>query len=261
MMSGTQTIHFSGVENQFTQVGELHPLPLWKELLAFGLPTLLMAFSYHAFIPWLSGLGLETIEAFIVAHIVPMAILFSVALAVFHRLEGYPLTWKAFSQRMRYQRLTIKSALLGIGTFIALNIVYGAFSQLGDLLGGSITRPSVNTVGSIYELLDGTLSGRWDLVLLFVLLLFFNVVGEELWWRGIILPRQEKVHGQRTWLIHGLLWTAFHVFKWWDLLALLPVCLIIAYVSQRTKDNWPALIAHLLFNGMALGLLLVAVAI
>jgi membrane protease YdiL (CAAX protease family) len=51
---------------------------------------------------------------------------------------------------------------------------------------------------------------------------------------------------------HGLLWTAFHVFKWWDLIGLLPVCLAIAYVSQRTKNNWPAFIAHFLFNGLGL---------
>ena len=35
------------------------------------------------------------------------------------------------------------------------------------------------------------MQGRWELVFLFLLVLFFNVVGEELWWRGVILPRQE----------------------------------------------------------------------
>jgi membrane protease YdiL (CAAX protease family) len=40
---------------------------------------------------------------------------------------------------------------------------------------------------------------------------------------------------------------------------LLPVCLVIAYVSQRTRNNWPALIAHGLFNGLALFLVIAAV--
>ncbi len=59
--------------------------------------------------------------------------------------------------------------------------------------------------------------------------------------------------------MHGLLWTLFHAFKWWDLIGLLPVCLGIAYVSQRTKNNWPALIAHFLFNGLALIIVAAAV--
>ncbi|SEL85374.1 CAAX protease self-immunity [Alkalibacterium putridalgicola] len=42
--------------------------------------------------------------------------------------------------------------------------------------------------------------------------LFFNILGEEFWWRGYILPRQEIVHGQYTWILHGLLWTLFHIF-------------------------------------------------
>jgi hypothetical protein len=39
----------------------------------------------------------------------------------------------------------------------------------------------------------------------------------------------------------------------------LPTGLIIAFISQRTKNNWPALIAHLLFNGLALYLVVTAV--
>jgi membrane protease YdiL (CAAX protease family) len=40
---------------------------------------------------------------------------------------------------------------------------------------------------------------------------FLNIVGEELWWRGFIQPRQEPVFGHRTWIVQGLLHGAFHV--------------------------------------------------
>jgi hypothetical protein len=34
---------------------------------------------------------------------------------------------------------------------------------------------------------------------------------------GYTFPRQERVYGQRTWLVHGVLWTAFHaVFYPWE---------------------------------------------
>jgi membrane protease YdiL (CAAX protease family) len=235
----------------------LRMLPWWGSLIAFGAPALLMILSYHVFMPWLVAVGLSAAESFAVAHIVPMAILLAVSLNVFHNVEGWPLTRAAFSRRFRYPRLTLKMALLGLGVFVVLNIAYGAFSQaslaLFDLA------PVSGVIASVSDTLDQSVQGRWEIVLLFVLVLLFNVVGEELWWRGIILPRQELTHGNWTWLVHGLLWTAFHVFKWWDLVGLLPVCLVIAYVSQRTRNNWPALIAHGLFNGLALFVVIAAV--
>lgn len=237
----------------------LKPLPLWASLIAFGAPALLMVFSYHVFMPWLVGLGLAAAESFVVAHVAPMAVMLALALDVFHHREGRPLTWTAFSQRFRYPRLTFKAVMLGLGAFLALNIFYGLFSQLANALGSLGLEPTAGTITSVEQVLGESVQGHWEIVFLFLLVLFFNVIGEELWWRGIILPRQELTHGKWTWVVHGLLWTAFHAFKWWDLVGLLPVCLFVAFISQRTKNNWPAYIAHLLFNGLALYVVVVAV--
>jgi len=90
-------------------------------------------------------------------------------------------------------------------------------------------------------------------------MLFLNIFGEELWWRGYILPRQEKVHGRWTWAIHGLLWLLWHVaFLPWQAFALLPICLFIPYVAQRRQNTWPAVIIHLQ-NGIVLLLILAMV--
>jgi membrane protease YdiL (CAAX protease family) len=75
-----------------------------------------------------------------------------------------------------------------------------------------------------------------------------NVGGEELWWRGYVLPRQELTLGANAWFVHGLLWTAFHVVFYWQLLMILPITLAIAFVSQRTKSTWPAIVGHALLN-------------
>ena len=37
---------------------------------------------------------------------------------------------------------------------------------------------------------------NWRVVVLYAIMLFFNIVAEELWWRGYILPRQEVAHGR-----------------------------------------------------------------
>jgi membrane protease YdiL (CAAX protease family) len=174
----------------------LQPLPFWGSLAAFGIPALLMIFSYHVFMPWLIEAGLAPAESFVVSHVAPMAVMLSVALAVFHRLEGRPLNWAAFSQRFRYPRITIKAVLLGLGTFLALNIAYGAFSQLGIALAGHSLTSGSGPITSVADVLGEGVQGRWEIVVLFLLVLAFNVVGEELWWRGIILPRQELTHGR-----------------------------------------------------------------
>lgn len=98
---------------------------------------------------------------------------------------------------------------------------------------------------------DFPLQGAWWLLAVWFVGYFFNVVGEELWWRGYILPRQELVHGSRTWAIHGTQWTLFHVFNLATLWMILPGALMLAWYCQRTRNTWPGIVAHGLLNAMA----------
>ncbi len=243
---------------------KIRPLSNWQTAVAFGLPGLVMVFSFHWFMPWLQTLGLTPFESIVVSHTVPMALLLTAAVVMFHRVEGYPLTWGAFRQRLRYPTLTWRAVLQGMGLFLLLLVGYGllnAFSQLLITQGWlplpqnlpALLDPRVTLSTAVLDtMVGGQISGNWAVIILYFIMLSFNIVGEELWWRGYLLPRQEVRYGRFAWVWHGLLWTAFHVFKWWDLIGLLPVCLAIAYVSQRTKNNWPAFLAHFLFNGLGL---------
>ena len=62
------------------------------------------------------------------------------------------------------------------------------------------------------------------------------------------MPRQELFFGRHTWVIHGLLWASFHAYKYWEVLALVPVCLLVAFAAQRLENNWPGLIVHFLMS-------------
>jgi membrane protease YdiL (CAAX protease family) len=86
-----------------------------------------------------------------------------------------------------------------------------------------------------------------------------NVLGEELWWRSYILPRQELCLGKWTWPVHGILWNLFHSFFYWELLMLLPGCLAPSYVAQRSRNTWPGIIAHLANNVPGLILIIIGV--
>ncbi len=99
------------------------------------------------------------------------------------------------------------------------------------------------------HLLDLELPGHMSPVLLYCAIYVANVVGEELWWRVYVLPRQERAVKGHAWIVHGLMCYAFHLMFFWDMIPLLAMTLILTYVSQRTRSTWPALIAHFVLNG------------
>lgn len=97
-----------------------------------------------------------------------------------------------------------------------------------------------------------TLHGSWWVAVYYVtVLLVGNVAGEELWWRGYLLPRQELAHGSATWVIHGVLWAAFHLFfqtTMWDLVRMVPTCCALAFVAQYRANTWPGIVGHTFGN-------------
>lgn len=91
----------------------------------------------------------------------------------------------------------------------------------------------------------------WVAVYYVCVLVFGNIAGEELWWRGYLLPRQEVASGAVAWLYHGLLWAAFHLFLQttaWDMIRMMPTCCALAFVALYRKNTWPGIIAHTVGN-------------
>lgn len=109
------------------------------------------------------------------------------------------------------------------------------------------------------NLAQGT--GSPVLLATWVVFFAFNILGEELFWRGYILPRQELAFGSRAWMINGALWALFHLsFGWSLLLMLLPLLFVAPWPVQRRRNVWLGIILHGLYNGvpsllLALGVL------
>ena len=88
-----------------------------------------------------------------------------------------------------------------------------------------------------------------------------NIMGEEILWRGVMLPRQEVAFGKYAWIVQALGWGLFHVaFGWELLLTLLPILIIQSYVVQKRKNSWVGVVIHGGLNGpsfvaIALGVL------
>ncbi len=87
---------------------------------------------------------------------------------------------------------------------------------------------------------------------------FFNIVGEEILWRGFLQSRIEK---KRFWVISSVLWMFFHLPFGLDLIiVLIPTLIIIPYCFYKTQNTLVGIFIHGLYNGplfiaLSLGLL------
>jgi len=76
-----------------------------------------------------------------------------------------------------------------------------------------------------------------------------NIVGEELCWRGYVLPRQQAALGRKAWLLNGIMWCLFHwSFGWPVMLLLLPIALLLPWIVQRRGNTWVGMIIHAVLN-------------
>jgi uncharacterized protein len=89
------------------------------------------------------------------------------------------------------------------------------------------------------------LDGAWGWFgLIAVMWLFNTVLGEELLFRGYLLPRMNGAFGRRDWLANGLLFTAYHLHVPWAMPATLVDTFAIVYPSKRYRSAWIGIAVH-----------------
>lgn len=247
----------------------IKPLPLPQALLCFGIPAGLGIVGMYAIVPALDRAGVPMLWNFTVVVYGMFPLLLAAALLAY-RLEGRRLSLAELRDRFRLHRLgrrewlwTTGLLVVYVGGNIALSSTAKALATalplpLPKVLPAAVD-PRVAQTAIPTEYLGVPLRGNAGVLALVLVTLLLNILGEELWWRGVILPRQELVHGRATWLVHGILWTLFHLPFWWNLVALLPSTLSLSFVVSRLKNTTPGIIAHSVLNGLAVVMLLLGV--
>jgi membrane protease YdiL (CAAX protease family) len=87
--------------------------------------------------------------------------------------------------------------------------------------------------------------GSWGWLGVVLLLGLFNtVLGEELLFRGYLLPRMQGVFGRADWLANGVLFALYHVHVPWVIPSTLIDSLILAYPARRYRSAWLPIIVH-----------------
>ena len=89
------------------------------------------------------------------------------------------------------------------------------------------------------------LDGAWGWFGLMVVLWVFNtVLGEELLFRGFLLPRMNGAFGRWDFVANGVLFAAYHLHVPWRIPATLLDIFILAYPTKRYRSAWIGIIVH-----------------
>ena len=229
-------------------------MSLVTSILIFGSGALLFFLFEHYLIQAMADNGFSHVFKFIVMS-VPHMIFFLGAL-IAYRVEGNAWNWHAFTNRFRIRSIKGKFWLWVI-LFVAVDIglyllVYSVGYPVVKWVHDAYPTPAIinEVLGNATKFLGHELKGNWWLLGIWLIYYFFNVLGEEFLWRGYILPRQELTHGKYTWVVHGLLWTLFHIFSPYNALMVLPGALFMSYIVYKYKNTTIFILSHAVLNGL-----------
>jgi membrane protease YdiL (CAAX protease family) len=89
--------------------------------------------------------------------------------------------------------------------------------------------------------LDGAF-GWYGLIL--VMFVFNTVLGEELLFRGYLLPRMNGAFGRGDWVANGLLFAGYHLHVPWAIPGTLLEMFATAYPTKRYRSAWIGIAVH-----------------
>jgi membrane protease YdiL (CAAX protease family) len=90
------------------------------------------------------------------------------------------------------------------------------------------------------------MSGNWGWFgLILVMFIFNTVLGEELLFRGLLLPRMNRVFGRGDWAANGVLFAGYHLHVPWMMPATVLIdTFAICYPSKRYQSAWIGIAVH-----------------
>jgi uncharacterized protein len=114
-------------------------------------------------------------------------------------------------------------------------------------LGLNLPHPVSYDIGNFLSTAAGKtmLHGSWSWFAVVVTMGIFNtVLGEELLFRGLLLPRMNGAFGDRDWVANGVLFAAYHVHIPWTIPVNLLDTLLISYPVKRFRSAWIGIAVH-----------------
>lgn len=224
----------------------IQPLPASRSLPLFVAFAALLYVQTHVTIPWLSRIsGIEPIFFWFVVG--GLGVFLPLLLTAWYMLqrEGPPAadTW---THRLRFRRMNAGDWWWSLGGIVAAGIGSGIVMQIVTFAGGDVNSQPP------FMHLDPLGPGRYWLLAVWLPYWVLNIMGEEILWRGVMLPRMEAASKKWGWAVQGVGWACFHIaFGWQLLVTMLPLLFILPYVAQRRANSWTGVVIHAVINGPA----------
>lgn len=241
---------------------------LSQSMLFFGLPGLAILLGVYLGIPILTEYGIPLIISWSVVLWTPILLLLMlVVLKV-----GRTIPISAWRHRLRLERMELRHWIVVLVAFIALQICELALSSSASILAElspfpvptvlpELFDPGFNPEAGLETFFGVPVAGNWWLIGFWLGWLVVNIGGEEILWRGYALPLQEKVFGNKAWILNGLCWNLLvHAFMWWNFLTLMPISMAIPYLVQKYKNTWIGIYLHGFGNLLVLVILVPSIA-
>jgi uncharacterized protein len=125
---------------------------------------------------------------------------------------------------------------------IPLILAFVAAQELVPTFAAPENREFATLVGS--DAGKAFLDGAWGWYALILALMVFTILGEELLFRGYLLPRMNAAFGRGDWVANGLLFTGYHLHVPWAMPATLLDTFTLAYPTRRYRSAWIGIAVH-----------------
>ena len=235
---------------QRRSAARVQPLPFAGSFVLFMAPTLLMWGATRWGIPWLRAFvpGPDILCWFIAGSVV-FAGLFKSALVAYwiDRRRGAS---ESFAERFRFKPLRASDVVISLAALATCGVTSAIIQHEWEYLAATTHLVHAPELTPSFIRFERLTADTWWILAAWLPLFFFNIAGEELWWRGYVLPREEEQHGKCAFLVHAAGLALFHLPLGIDLTIILtPFLLALPWVVQRQKSIWPGFIVHGLLNG------------
>ena len=168
-----------------------------------------------------------------------------VLVVVLVRREAHEGSWTSFRERLwvraprgatrRGGRLWWWVAAYALGLAVLDSVPFGP------------TGPDARNFGSFLESAAGqaTFHHAWALYALVAVELFFNtVIGEELLFRGLLLPRMNGAFGRADWVVNGVLFGFYHLHEPWVIPNAVLTGFLCAHPTKRFRSSLMGIAIH-----------------
>ena len=241
-----------------TREQQIPQYKLWMIILMFAWPIAWFMFLIYGVGPlFLRADGTAPTWSVILISILGNGAELAAALLIFKK-EGYQLALSSLKDRIHWHwPKNWKSWLAFVGAFIAafaLSILLSStvepiarVSNIPDWIPGHPLK-EINSIQDAYPDINFKGNILFFFVQNFIVVIVFNMFGEELYYRAALQPKMKGVFGKWNWVAAGLGFALKHLYFWWRIPMLVPAGLGFAFIFGPVGSLPLSIISHWIGN-------------